>query len=184
MRESGAEPTAPTAHAKLYPMTREPLSTEDYASRISAYVYGNILVLAALVPLNNASVTHAALVIIGTGISTFIAHAFAESLGRSTRTGHALTWSERLDELRDSVPVLTSALIPAVLVWLGSGLGWIELTTALLLAEVWVVTRIAGIAYVITRLRGERPTRNTLVSSFVLGFVAVLIVAIKLVLTH
>lgn len=165
-------------------MTREPLSTEDYASRISAYVYGNILVLAALVPLHNTSVTHAALVIIGTGLSTFIAHAFAESIGRSTRTGQALTWSERFDELRDSVPVLTSALIPAVLVWLGSGAGWIELPTALLLAEIWVVTRIAGIAYVITRLRGERPNRGTLVSSLGLGLLALVIVAIKLILTH
>ena len=39
MHESGAEPTAQTAHAKLYPMTREPLSTEDYASRIDHFAF-------------------------------------------------------------------------------------------------------------------------------------------------
>ncbi|MFE3289778.1 hypothetical protein [Rhodococcus sp. NPDC059234] len=164
-------------------MTREPLSPEDYASRISAYVYGNILVLTALVPLNNTSVAHAGFVVIGTGISTFIAHAFAESVGRSTRSGRSLTRIEKLEELRDSVPVLTSALIPAMVVGMG-GLGWIDLSTALLLAEIWVVTRIAGITYVITRLRGERPNRGTLAASITLSLVAIAIVGVKLLLTH
>lgn len=164
-------------------MTRQPLPAEDYASRISAYVYGNILVLAALLPLNNTSVSHAGLVVIGTSISTFIAHAFAESVGRSTRIGRSLTRTERIRELRDSLPVLTSGVIPAVVVGMGA-LGWIELGTALLLAEIWVVTRITGITYVITRLRGERPNRNTLLAALALGIMAVVVVAIKLLLTH
>ncbi|MFD4292956.1 hypothetical protein ACFWPA_09040 [Rhodococcus sp. NPDC058505] len=164
-------------------MPRPPLPVEDYASRISAYVYGNILVLTALIPLNNTTVTHAGLVVIGTSLSTFVAHAFAESVGRSTRMGRSLTPVERIQELRDSVPVLTSGVIPAVVVGMG-GLGWLELGTALLLAEIWVVTRITGITYVITRLRGERPTRNTLLASLVLGVLAVGVVAIKLILTH
>lgn len=164
-------------------MPRPPLPVEDYASRISAYVYGNILVLAALLPLNTASVVHAGLVVIGTSISTFIAHAFAESVGRSARSGRPLTPVERIQELRDSVPVLTSGLVPAAVVGLG-GLGWLELSTALLIAEIWVVTRIAGTSYVITRLRGERPNRGTLATSIVLTVVAVVIVVIKVLLTH
>lgn len=164
-------------------MPRKPLSAEDYASRVSAYVYGNVLILAALVPLHNTSVVHAGLTIIGTGLSTFIAHAFAESVGRSTRSGRPLTKMERLAELRDSVPVLTSAVIPAALVGLGA-LGWIDLRTALMLAEIWVVTRIAGITYIITRLRGERPNRGTLAASIGLALIAMVVVAVKLLLTH
>ncbi|TQF66007.1 hypothetical protein FK531_19240 [Rhodococcus spelaei] len=164
-------------------MKRTAIDPENYASRISAYVYGNILVLAALLPLNNTSVAHAGLVVIGTSISTFVAHAFAESVGRSARAGRALTTVERIQELRDSVPVLTSGLIPAAVVGMG-GLGWIDLDIALLLAEIWVVTRIAGITYVITRMRGERPNRGTLIASIALAAVAVAIVAIKLLLTH
>ncbi|CRK50342.1 conserved membrane hypothetical protein [Rhodococcus sp. RD6.2] len=165
-------------------MPRPPLPVEDYASRISAYVYGNILVLTALIPLNHSTgITRASLVVIATSLSTFVAHAFAESVGRSARSGRQLTTTERIAELRDSVPVLTSGLVPALVVGIG-GLGLIELSTALILAEIWVVTRIASITYVITRLRGERPTGQTLIGSLVLGVIAVVIVAIKLFLTH
>ncbi len=165
-------------------MSRTPIPVEDYASRISAYVYGNILVLTALIPLNHSTgITRAGLVVVATSLSTFVAHAFAESVGRSARSGRQLTTTERIAELRDSVPVLTSGVIPAAVVGMG-GLGWIELGTALILAEIWVVTRIAGITYVITRLRGERPTGQTLIGSLVLGVIAVVIVAIKLFLTH
>ncbi|MFF0817496.1 hypothetical protein ACFYVR_20365 [Rhodococcus sp. NPDC003318] len=164
-------------------MPRQPISVEDTASRISAYVYGNILVLTALIPLHNTSVSHAGAVVIGTSIATFIAHAFAESVGRSARAGRNLTTVERVAELRDSVPVLTSGLIPTVVVAMG-GAGWIGLNTALVIAEVLVVTRIAGTTFVIARLRGERPTGQTLFGSVVLGVVAVVVVALKLVLTH
>jgi hypothetical protein len=165
-------------------MSRTPLPVEDYASRISAYVYGNILVLTALIPLNNdTTLTRAGFIVIGTSLSTFVAHAFAESVGRSARSGRQLTTTERVQELRDSVPVLTSGFVPAVVVGMG-GLGWIEIGTALLLAEIWVVTRIASITFVITRLRGERPNTHTLVGSLVLGAIAVAIVAVKLFLTH
>ncbi|EME14773.1 hypothetical protein [Rhodococcus triatomae] len=165
-------------------MSRTPLPVEDYASRISAYVYGNVLVLTALLPLNGSvGLTHAGLVVIGTSLSTFVAHAFAESVGRSARSGRQLTTAERIAELRDSVPVLTSGFVPALVVGMG-GFGWIELDSALILAEIWVVTRIASITYVITRLRGERPNGQTLIGSLVLGAVAVAVVAIKLILTH
>ncbi|MFD4179796.1 hypothetical protein [Rhodococcus sp. NPDC058514] len=164
-------------------MDRTPLTVEDSASRISAYVYGNILVLTALIPLHDASTTHAGLVVIGTSLSTFVAHAFAESVGRSARIGRPLTRSEQFEELRDSVPVLTSGVVPAAVVGLDA-LGVLEQQTALLLAELWVVSRIAGLGVVITRLRGEKLSRRTLVSCVVLAFVAVAVVAVKLVLTH
>ncbi|MBP1162971.1 hypothetical protein ABIC28_000506 [Rhodococcus sp. PvR044] len=164
-------------------MERTPLDVEDSASRISAYVYGNVLVLAALIPLHDASTSHAAMVVIGTVLSTFIAHAFAESVGRSARIGRPLTRSEHFEELRDSVPVLTSGLVPAAVVGLDA-LGVLEGQTALLLAEIWVVSRIAGLGIVMTRLRGEKLSRHTLVACSLLAFVAIAVVAVKLVLTH
>jgi tellurite resistance protein TehA-like permease len=164
-------------------MERTPLDVEDSASRISAYVYGNILVLAALVPLHDASTTRAALVVVGTVLSTFIAHAFAESVGRSARIGRPLTRAEHFEELRDSVPVLTSGVVPAAVVGLDA-LGVLEQQTALLLAELWVVSRIAGLGIVMTRLRGEKLSKDTLAACSLLAFAAIAVVAVKLVLTH
>ncbi|WP_255450347.1 hypothetical protein [Skermania sp. ID1734] len=56
--------------------------------------------------------------------------------------------------------------------------------TAVLTAEIYAVVRIAAISFVITRLRGERPSGVTLVGAIGLAVLAVLVVAIKLVLTH
>ncbi|WP_043655823.1 hypothetical protein [Nocardia thailandica] len=164
-------------------MSGAPTGIEESASRISAYVYGNILVLTALVPLHRVDAPRAAMVIIGTSLSTFLAHAFAESVGRSARASRPLTRPELREELRDSVPVLTSGLIPACLVAL-EPLGLLSIQTALFLAELWVISRIACLGAVITHLRGEKPNRSTLYACLVLTTIAIAVVAVKLVLTH
>lgn len=104
---------------------RRPLSPESAASRISAYVYGNILVLAALVPITTSPEYIGIAIVIGTALSTFIAHVFAESVAQSVRSGAQLTRSERIEELRDSVPILSSAVLPC-LVLATAWVGWLE----------------------------------------------------------
>jgi hypothetical protein len=174
------------AHALLHgPLftRRAPLDRANAASRISAYVYGNIMVLAALVPIVTAHKQLGVLIVLGTGLSTFVAHVFAEAVGYSVRERSALSRREILAELRNSVPILSSAVLPCVILGLG-WLGWLEPRTAQLFAELVVLVRIGGIVFVIRRLRGERLTGASLLGAVALVFVATSVVIVKLVLTH
>lgn len=159
------------------------LNRRDAASRISAYVYGNILVLAALVPVPVEDNFLGGAVVVGTALSTFVAHTFAEAVGDSVRQGTALTREERWAELRNSVPILNSAVLPTLILLAGL-IGWLEPRTAQILAEIAILVRIGGIVFVIARLRGERPNRATIVGAAVMTIVAVIVVALKIALTH
>ncbi|HEY5855704.1 MAG TPA: hypothetical protein VIW24_17060 [Aldersonia sp.] len=160
-----------------------PVSRHDAASRISAYIYGNILVLAALVPIPVADKSLGVVVVVVTALSTFVAHSFAEAVGESVRQGTALTAAERWAELRNSVPILSSAVLPSIILACG-WIGWLEPRTAQVLAEIAILLRIGGIVFVIGRLRGERPNAATMWGAVVLGVAAIMVVALKLVLTH
>lgn len=161
----------------------QPLAVEHAAGRISAYVYGNILVLAALIPVTRAQDTLGIAVVLGAAASTFVAHVFAELVGQNIRTGAQLGRAERLAELRDAVPILTSAFVP-IAILATSWFGWLEPRTAQLVAEGVMVVRIASISYVITRLRGEGVQWTTHLAAFVMALVATLIVTFKILLTH
>ncbi|SLI09510.1 Uncharacterised protein [Mycobacteroides abscessus subsp. abscessus] len=93
------------------------------------------------------------------------------------------TLTDRLRELRNSVPILTSAILPCLVLAAG-WLAWLEPRNAQILAEVVILTRIGGIAFVIGRLRGRRPTRTTLLTALLLTLAATLVVIVKIALTH
>ncbi|WP_040794910.1 hypothetical protein [Nocardia higoensis] len=169
-------------HGPLFSRS-EPLDRDNAASRISAYVYGNILVLAALVPITTSEKYVGILVVLGTSLSTFVAHAFAESVGHSVRRRQALTRAEKIRELRNSVPILSSAVLPCVILAIG-WFGWLEPRNAQILAEMAVLIRIGGLVFVVERLNGERPSRGSVVGAAVLTAVAMTVVLVKIVLTH
>ncbi|WP_245650499.1 hypothetical protein [Nocardia harenae] len=153
------------------------------AARISAYVYGNVLILAALIPIPVSPRHVGILIVAGVALSTFVAHAFAESIGQSIREDRSLTAVDRRGELRDSLPILTAAVLPcAVLAW--AWFGGLEPRTAQLLAEGTVLVRIGGTAFVIRRLRGRRPHRSTLIQAVLVTAVATAVVVVKVILTH
>ncbi|WP_280411650.1 hypothetical protein [Nocardia asiatica] len=160
-----------------------PLDRRNAASRISAYIYGNVLILAALIPVTPSAEDVGILVVLGTALSTFIAHAFAEGVGQSVRQTHALTPQERWADLRDSLPILSSAVLPCVIL-AGAAIGWVEPRTAQVLAESAMLVRIGGIVFVIGRLHGERPHRSTMLGAVLLACAATTVVAVKVVLTH
>ncbi|MFZ2174137.1 MAG: hypothetical protein WAW17_08905 [Rhodococcus sp. (in: high G+C Gram-positive bacteria)] len=159
------------------------LSTEHVASRISAYIYGNILVLAALIPVTHSHETLGIAVIVGAALSVFLAHVFAESVGQTLRLDHTLTHTERIRELRDAVPILTSAVLPSAILATAL-LGWLEPVTAQLVAEIVMIARIGTISYVISRLRREKVTPATHFAAITLACVAAVIVVVKVLLTH
>lgn len=163
---------------------RNPLDRRHAAARISAYIYGNVLILAVLVPVEPTQQHLGIALVLGTAASTFIAHVFAEAIGRQVSAGpQPATTASVLGHLRNSVPILTSAVMPCLV--LAAGLfDWLEPRTAQLLAEIVILARIGGIVFVIDRLNGERPTRATLAGAGAILFVATAVVIVKIVLTH
>lgn len=161
------------------------LPYEDRASRISAYVYGNIIVFATLVPLTSEEVHegHAFAVTLGVAFTTYLAHVFAELVGRQTRTDGHPSSTELRHELRDSVPVLTSGLIPAVLL----AAAWLELlpaTATLVAAEIFLLLRLAAVGFAIERVRSEVPSFRTFGAGIALAAAAGGIAVLKAFLGH
>ncbi len=174
--DSGAE-SRTEPHRRPWYYRREPLSSHEASRRLSAYVYGNILVLAALVPFQDEVDTgHAMVVVIGTALSTFVAHAFAEYLG-----GDGSVHPRVL--LRESIPILTTGLVPTLLL-LVSWYGWLDGWVAVLLAELVILGRIASTGMVAAQLRDERSPLRILLSGLIVAGVGLLIVLLKVTLTH
>jgi hypothetical protein len=123
-----------------------PLAPEDAARRVAAFVYGNILVLAALVALDPDDLygPKAVAYVVGTGLSTFVAHVIAESIGFQIRTKQPILGEVVRRELRDSVPILSATIIPALLTG-AALLGWLAPGTALPLAIGVTVIRLAAL---------------------------------------
>jgi len=166
------------------PKRGEPLPAADAASRTSAYVYGNILVLAALVPLCIADVRSgtAVLIVLGTAVSTFFAHLFAETVGGSMRVEQLSGWRAFRHHIRDAVPVLTSGLVPTVLL----ALAWLNLaphTAMVVTAEVLLIVRI-GWTGVVVGLHGEPSSLRLLLTGVALSVLGAVVVGLKVLLTH
>src|SRR3954469_4519853 len=100
---------------------RHPLEAADGARRTTAYVYGNVLVLAALAVVSPADVTtgRGFWLVLGTAVSTYIAHVFAEAMGDQVTHPEPITGRTVLRLARESFPVLTSGVLPAAILLLG-----------------------------------------------------------------
>ncbi len=167
------------------PKRGESLPAADAAGRTSAYVYGNILVLAALVPLSIADVRSgtAVLIVLGTAVSTFFAHLFAETVGGSMRVEQLSGWRAFRHHVRDAVPVLTSGLVPTVLL----ALAWLDVaphTSMVVTAEVLLIVRIGWTGVVVGRLHGEPRSLRLLLTGVALSVLGAFVVGLKVLLTH
>jgi hypothetical protein len=158
---------------------------EDVASRVSAYVYGNVLVMAALIALRpeDLSGPTGVLYLLGVGLSTYVAHALGEAVGLRVREGRSLDRSAVRHEIRHALPIATSAGAPAVLLLLA----WTELLDAgvvLASALALVDLRLALLGSVVARMSGERSSARVFLAGFVLAVVAAAVAALKWQLTH
>ena len=164
-------------HDRRWYQRRTPLEAHEASRRLSAYVYGNILILAALVPFQEETdAGHAMVVVIGTALCTFIAHAFSEYLG-----GDGSVQPRSL--IRESMPILTTALVPLLLLWL-SRVTHLEMSRAVLIAEIVIIGRIASTGMVAARLRNEKSRVRVLLAGVLVAAVAFGIVLLKVALTH
>ncbi|MGV9480431.1 hypothetical protein [Gordonia aichiensis] len=188
-----------------------PLAPDRAASRLSAYVYGNILVLAALVTASAHAVENgdAVWLILGTGLTTYIAHVFADLVAGNSipeahvrsasahgggahddehpRSGHSPADDDVRThirhELRDATPIISSAILPAIAL----ALGWADvLPTAWAhgIAGAVVVLRIASVPIVVERVRGNEVSLRVIIAGILTAALAAVVVLLKVLLAH
>jgi hypothetical protein len=162
---------------------RGDVDAERAESRVSAYVYGNVLVLAAVVGASPAAVVSgtAVVLVVGTVLSTYVAHVLAHAIGalfsgEEGRTAVAV-------ELRDAVPIISSGVTPAVLLGT-SALGWLPELWGQALSAAVLLARIGSTGVVYRRLRADVPLRRAWTVGATAAAVAALVVVLKLALTH
>ena len=154
-------------------------------SRVSAYVYGNVLVLAAVVGASPAAVGSGTAVVLvaGTVLSTYVAHVLAHSIGSLLGAAGDSDRSAVAQQLRDAVPILSSGVTPAVFL-AASALGWLPGLLGQSLASAVLLLRIAGTGLVYRRLRADVSPGSALCVGCLAAGVAALVVVLKLTLTH
>ncbi|WP_213814113.1 hypothetical protein [Glaciihabitans sp. dw_435] len=165
---------------------RDPnLSVDTVASRSEAYVYGNILVLAALATLTEHDIQtgHAALLVAGTALSTFVAHVLAHFIGHQIRAQGRDESAHLRAGVRNAVPIATSGAFPTILLLAGMW-HWLPGGWSLGLAIASIVLRFFSLGTVLASLSGKRSSLLALMSGIGLGVVGVIVVTLKVVLTH
>ncbi|SIS17747.1 hypothetical protein [Williamsia sterculiae] len=168
------------------------LPVERAAARVSAFVYGNILVLAVVVTVTPRYVEDgtAVALVLGTTVSTWFAHVFAEWMAHGVHTaadGRAadprVARGQLMQELRDSVPIVTSGLPPTVILGIAAS-GALDPQWAQWIAAGWIVARIAGLGVLVERVSSGALSWRTLLAGITVAVVATVITAVKILLTH
>lgn len=163
----------------------EPLGIERQRLRLAAYVYGNILVLAAVVVATGKSIVggEAAVLVAVTAGTTYVAHILAHTVGQQLGRERHAHRPHVAHEVRDAVPILVSGVVPAMIL-LAATLSIVPTQLAQLVAAVWVVGRIALIGFLVERLSGRKPTWRTLSGGMILAIACALIVVLKVLFAH
>ncbi len=175
------------------PAVRAPLDTASMSpgelararSRISAYVYGNVLALAAVIGSAPESVLdgRAIITVLATMATTYLAHLLAHRIGEGVGRSSADVQLHLRAELRDAFPIATSGVLPAV-VLLAAPLGWLSPGAAQLLAASVAVVRLATTSVVAGRLGEGGSSCRTMWSAVGLAVLGAFIAAVKVRLTH
>lgn len=160
--------------------------TDIPVRRISAFIYGNILVLSALVPLSPDSLqsTKAFLYVLGVGLSTFVAHVGADLFAHLLRhpDGSGL-YATLKHDLRDAVPIVTSTIVPTV-VLVAAWLGWIEGGMAWTTAIGATLLRLSFLGPVAAWVAREPVSPWPFVAGVLLALSIAVIALLKAMLTH
>jgi len=156
--------------------------------RTSAFVYGNITVLGAVVAVGAGAVHDgtAVLAVLATALTTFVAHVVADVVSSRVTSGPDAPphpEHEVREELRDATPIATSGTLPAVVL----ALGWLtalDAGAAQLLAALVVVARLALTGVVVQRLSGRPASPAALWGGVALAALSAVVAVVKAVTTH
>lgn len=163
----------------------EPLPLHRVRSRISAFVYGNFVVLGAVLAATQEQVAsgRAVLVVGVTAATTFVAHVVADSVAEQIDPPAARSRRRAQDEIRDAAPVATSASVPVVVFGLAA-LGLVPSAAAQWIAVVIVVARLAATGYVVNKVSGRPASPLALWSGFGLAVIGFAVSLIKTLVSH
>lgn len=163
------------------------LDVDRARHRTSAFVYGNITVLGALVAVDPHAVEtgHGAIAVGATAVATLIAHIAADLVSERVRPDHVprKPREEVTEELRDATPIATSGGIPVLFLLLGT-LGILPPNIALWIGIAVVVGRLAMTGVVTERLSGRSASPAALWGGIVLAVISAVVAVGKALLTH
>ncbi|WP_375401500.1 hypothetical protein [uncultured Amnibacterium sp.] len=173
-----------TGHVDHPLVGRERVPIERARGRLSAYVYGDILVLAAILTIKpDPRGWDAVIAVAATTLTTYVAHIVAHTIGeRIGRTGEAAGLHLR-EELRDAAPIAIAGLIPAAVLVLAA-IQVLDVRPAQLIAAGVVVLRLAFVGVVSSRLTGERAPVGTIGVGVVLAVIGTVVAVLEAVLLH
>ncbi|WP_457539972.1 hypothetical protein [Williamsia sp. R60] len=192
MSSGSTSPWSPSGlHQRLVRRNAGPLTAARASARLSAYVYGNVLTLAAVVAAGQHTIETgaAALFVVGTTVTTLLAHVFAQFVATSNipEAHPHVSESERGSfaraEIRDAIPIASSGAFPALIL----ALAWLDVLPAWwaqLGAGAVVVVRIAMVRTATERLRGSPPSFRVFLGGLTTAAVAAVIVLLKVLIGH
>lgn len=159
------------------------LPAQRVRARLSAYIYGNILVLAAVGTSTPHTVEngHAVVVVLATTMTTYLAHVFAHAVGDAVLAEEEP--ETRSEELRDALPIISSGSLPA-LILLGGAVTDLNVGLAELLATAVIVIRLGGTGTLVTQLSGRPATRRVAWFGVGVAVVGIVIAGLKAWLLH
>ena len=175
----------PPAMTSKAPASREP-RTDIPARRVSAFIYGNILVLAALILLSpdGLETTRGFVFVLGVAFSTFIAHVASDIFAHLLRHPNGEGLSALLPhELKDSVPIAASAILPTVIL-VAARLGWLEAEPAWGIAVGVTLAQLSLLGPIAAWLAREPLSPWPLFAGILLALLIAVIALLKVVLTH
>jgi hypothetical protein len=154
-------------------------------SRISAYIYGDVLVLAAVLAFESEHRVSwsSVLTIVGTTATTYLAHVVSDAIGERIGRTDAETAGHLRAELRDAAPIAVAGLVPAIAVALAA-LHVLPPETAQVIAAAAVVLRLAAVGAVTSRLTGRAAPLSTVLSGIGIALIGAGIAIVKAVVGH
>jgi hypothetical protein len=160
------------------------VSRERLAELVSAASYGSVLVVAALtvVGVSDVALGHGAELVAGVGLATWLAHLYAEVLGRHVRHPEPLHRSEITRDAIDGSPILAATVPPAVVLLLGR-LDLLTDNTARIVAILVAVLQLLGIGAFVARVAPAPPAASWTFAAATAG-IGLAVVVLTVLLGH
>ena len=158
---------------------------EDLAEKLQEFVYGTITVLVVIGALdgeNLGSPSAATIVVVGTAVATWLAHAFASIIGAHIRERRQLRNHEIVTKFRHSWRIVTAA-IPTTVLLLLAGAGAFGLRTAFVLATIAGVVQMLVVAVIAAR-RSQFSFVGVVAYAGCATVIGLIIVAIEIAVFH
>jgi hypothetical protein len=178
-------PRLSSLKAHLTPAAAEAEHRESIAEDLEEFLYGTITALVAISALNGThapSTRNAFVVIFGTAIATWLAHAFSTVIGVHVRERRPASLGEVWHAFRKSVTVVTAAA-PATILVILTGFNVLAMGTALSIATALAILALIGVA-VIAAVSSGFNALGVLLYSLIATGIGLLIAAIEIAIHH